>query len=277
MTVRALERSPQSGPERWWAESWGFTFALPDAELPKPVAGRSSGWLGGFVEFTVLPRQRRAWFCAGIVGEGRPYVLCRDHDLATPADANVLEVRGGGLWSHAICETPGEHWTVAMEAFALAFDDPLDAWGTELGDPVGLAFDLEWEGSAKRIASEVTDAPGHGRYATPCEVNGVLQLGDDEWEIAGLGARSHRWGIPVEHDLARWRSDPLDVPATSAAPDRLTLAVAPLLAELADDPDATVARPVPVRRTLDRLTWLDGATALQWTEVLLTGGEAPHR
>ena len=277
MTVRALERSHQSGPERWWAESWGFTFALPDAELPNPVAGRSSGWLGGFVEFTVLPRQRKAWFCAGIVGEGRPYVLCRDHDLATPADANVLEVRGGGLWSHAICETPGEHWTVAMEAFALAFDDPLDAWGTELGDPVGLAFDLEWEGSAKRIASEVTDAPGHGRYATPCEVNGVLQLGDDEWEIAGVGARSHRWGIPVEHDLARWRSDPLDVPATDAAPDRLTLAVAPLLAELADDPDATVARPGPVRRTLDRLTWLDGATALQWTEVLLTGGEAPHR
>ena len=277
MTVRALERSHQSGPERWWAESWGFTFALADAELPNPVAGRSSGWLGGFVEFTVLPRQRKAWFCAGIVGEGRPYVLCRDHDLATPADANVLEVRGGGLWSHAICETPGEHWTVAMEAFALAFDDPLDAWGTELGDPVGLAFDLEWEGSAKRIASEVTDAPGHGRYATPCEVNGVLQLGDDEWEIAGVGARSHRWGIPVEHDLARWRSDPLVVPATDAAPDRLTLAVAPLLAELADDPDATVARPVPVRRTLDRLTWLDGATALQWTEVLLTGGEAPHR
>ena len=275
MTVRTLERAHRPGPERWWAESWGFTFALPHAELPKPVAGRSSGWLGGFVEFTVLPRQRQAWFCAGVVGEGRPYVLCRDHDLAAPVDANVFEVRGGGLWAHAICETPGEHWTVAMEAFALAFDDPLDAWGPELGDRVGLAFDLEWEGSAKRITSETTDAPDSGRYCTPCEVNGVLQFGDDEWEIAGVGARSHRWGIPVEHDLARWRSGPLDAHANGATPDRATLAVAPFLAELADDPDAKVARPIQIRRTLDRLTWPDGATALQWTEVLRTGGEPP--
>lgn len=277
MTTRALERAHAPGPERWWAESWGFTFTQPDAEAPNPVAGRRTGWLGGFVEFTVLPRQRKAWFCAGIVREGRPYVLCRDHDLAAPADANVFEVRGDGLWSHAICETPGEHWTVAMEAFALAFDDPLDAWGKELGDRVGLAFDLEWEGSAKRITSEPGETPGSGSYSTPCEVNGVLQVGDDEWEIAGVGARSHRWGIPVAADLARWRSGALDAPADGVMADRDTLAVAPFLAVLADDPDALVARSVQVRRTLDRLTFPDGKSALQWTEIALTDGEPPLR
>ena len=268
MTVRSLERAHQPGPERWWAESWGFTFALPDADLPAPIGGRRTGWLGGFVEFTVLPRQRKAWFCSGIVGEGRPYVLCRDHDLNAPADANVFEVRGGGLWSHAICETPGEHWTVAMEAFALGFDDPVDAWGAELGDRIGLAFDLEWEGSAKKTVSEPSEVPSFGRYATPCEVNGVLQLGDDEWEIAGIGARSHRWGIPNAADLAQWRGDPIDGPSTGASSDRRTLAVAPLLTELTDDADAPTAQPARMRRTLDRLTWPDGATALQWTEVL---------
>ena len=270
MTVRALERAHQPGPERWWAESWGFTFALPDAELPRSVGGRRTGWLGGFVEFTLLPRQRRAWFCAGIVGEGRPYVLCRDHDLDAPADANVFEVRGGGLWSHAICETPGEHWTVAMEAFALGFDDPFDAWGNELGERVGLAFDLEWEGSAQHVVSESSADPGSGRYATPCEVNGVLQLGDDEWEVAGLGARSHRWGIAVAADLARWRCDPLRGETKGPEPDRHSVAVAPIRTELADDPDANVAAPARMRRTLDRLTWPDGTTALQWTEVLST-------
>ena len=70
-------------------------------------------------------------------------------------------------------------------------------------------------------------------------------------------------------------SDPLDARATGATPDRATLAVAPFLSELADDPDAPGARPVPFRRTLDRLTWPDGATALQWTEVLRNGGEPP--
>ncbi len=269
MTIRSLERAHQPGPERWWAESWGFTFAFSDAELAVPVAGRSTGWLGGFVEFTVLPRQRTAWFCAGIVGEGRPYVLCRDHDLSAPADANVFEVRGGGLWSHAICETPGEHWTVAMEAFAVGFDDPLDAWGDEHGDRVGLAFDLEWEGSSKKIASEPSESTARGRYATPCEVNGVLQLGDDEWEIAGVGARSHRWGIPTAGDLLRWRADPLHGPSAGEPTDRVTLAVAPLLGELPDDGDSAEAEPARIRRTLDRLGWPDGAAALQWTEVLL--------
>ena len=56
-----------------------------------------------------------------------------------------------------------------------------------------------------------------------------------------------------------------------------TLAVAPYLSELADDPDAPSARPARFRRTLDQLRWPDGASALQWTEVLQTGGEPPLR
>ena len=72
------------------------------------------GSLGGFVELTVAPRQRGAWFVAAVAGVVRRYVLCRDVDLAPPADADVLELRGVSLWTHAICETPLQHWTVAI-------------------------------------------------------------------------------------------------------------------------------------------------------------------
>jgi hypothetical protein len=175
-----------TGSSLWWGEAWGFDFAVKNAE-PGDV-------LGGFVRIAVYPRQQRVWFWAGIVGEGRKYVLCRDHDLAPPADLNVLEVRGGSLWSHAICETPLEHWTVAMEAYAVEFEDPYDAWRDERGDRIGLAFDLEWESDAD-LARWVGSTEDVSRYETPCEVNGTLQVGDEEWTIVGEGWRHHEWGV----------------------------------------------------------------------------------
>jgi hypothetical protein len=252
--VRSNERAHSAGIDDWWAESWSFTFAVPDLT--------DVGWLGGFAHFTHLPRQRKAWFCTGIVAQDRPYVLCRDHDLSAPVDPNTFEVRGGGLWSHAICETPGEHWTVAMEAFALSFDDPQDAWGSEMGDRVGLAFDLEWEGSAKDFVHEPS-AENEGRYDTHCEVNGVVQLGDDEWDIVAVGARSHQWGMIGGAASTGWRADPL-VDAARPISNRTTLAVAPFKTDL---PNGTTGR---IRRTLDRLTHPTGDPTLQWTEALLS-------
>lgn len=239
--LREMERAHRPGPDNGWRETWGFTFAQ---ELDRVEARGLSGptWLGGFVECTLAPRQRHVWFTSGIVIDGSSYVLCRDHELALPVDANLFEVRGGGLWMHAICETPGEHWTVAMEAFALAFDDPAEAWGDERGDRVGLAFDLEWEGEPRDITTI------DGGYEMPCEVIGVLQLGDDEWEIDATGARFHQWG---DAPSGEWRSD-----GGGPAGDRVTLADAPYLSENDD------GSPRRVRRTLDRVG-SDGA--LQWT------------
>ena len=261
--ARTFERSHPAGVDNWWAESWAFTFALPDAE---GVGPSGSGWLGGFVEVTHLPRQRKAWFCAGIVAEDRPYVLCRDHDLAAPADPNVFDVRGGGLWAHAICETPGEHWTVAMEAFALAFDDSSVAVGDERGERIGLAFDLEWEGDRRDLRIDAmagVDEEGgaQGHYATTAEVNGVLQLGEEEWEIAATGARTHSWGMLLTPNALPAR------PPTDAAPravrgepiGRQTLATAPHLTDLAD---GTIGR---VHWTLDQMTYANGLPTFEWT------------
>ena len=62
----------------------------------------------------------------------------REGDLPAPSgDA----IRAPGLWLSLTCETPGEHWSVGLEAFALAVDDPDD----ERGDLVALGLDVEWE------------------------------------------------------------------------------------------------------------------------------------
>jgi hypothetical protein len=188
-------RHKPEGASLWWGESWGFEFTTRTAD------GEA---LGGFTHITVYPRQQKCWFWAGIVGENRSYVLCRDHDLALPTTP-VLELRGGSLWTHAICETPLEHWTVAMEAFALSFDDPFEAWRTEHGHRIGLAFDLEWESSQNAATVTSSAHLSSTRYDVPCEVNGILQLGDEEWTIVGTGWRHHEWGILDWSTVAPYR------------------------------------------------------------------------
>ncbi|MCU1484556.1 MAG: hypothetical protein JWN67_1302 [Actinomycetia bacterium] len=73
--------------------------------------------------------------------EGR-WLVVRDDEAPPAVDGTI---RAQGLWLSLVCETPGEHWSVGMEAFALAVDDPDD----DRGDLVPLGFDVEWE------------APGH--------------------------------------------------------------------------------------------------------------------
>jgi hypothetical protein len=110
------------------------------------------------------------------------------------------------LWSHLVCETPFDHWTVAMEAYAVAFDDVDEAWASERGERVGLAFDLEWEQLA---AIEDCSTSSLAGYRVPCQVNGDVQLDELTVTVAGHGHREHRWGIL---DREGWRST-----ATSAA------------------------------------------------------------
>ena len=90
-----------------------------------------------------------------VAWEGR-WLVVRE-DAAPPAVHGTI--RHHGLWLSLDCETPGEHWTVGLEAFALAVDDPDD----ERGDLVPLGLDIEWE------------APGR--------VHGELLIGDEVHEL----------------------------------------------------------------------------------------------
>jgi hypothetical protein len=179
------------------ASSVGFDFWLP------------GGSLGGFCGLS-----ERAGFVAGLVGEGRPYVLVKDPE-ARPR-AGTLEVRAEGLWAAFHHEGEG-HWSWGLEAFGVAFDDPEEAVRTEWGDRTALGFDLEWEapdtvhgeilvGPSERIAfdgrgatcraqSEIPDSARQEGIAAPVRVGdgpeGVLRqwLTPEGWVRAGGG-----WG-----------------------------------------------------------------------------------
>ena len=61
-------------------------------------------------------------------------VVVRDHEVPLPRRSTPdLEVRAEALWAELVCETPGEHWGIGLEAFGVVLDDPWDALRGELG------------------------------------------------------------------------------------------------------------------------------------------------
>lgn len=146
---------------------WYLDFATDNADY------------GGYV------RLAGASFWAGVVGLGdHPLVALRDDEVPR---ARNLDVRTEGLWASLTEETPGEHWSVGMEAFAVGYDDPVDALGDERGDRVALGLDLEWErdGDVWRVHGEllvadrriVLDTTGAVFADPPPRLNGRLADG----------------------------------------------------------------------------------------------------
>jgi len=169
----------------------GFDFFTADASV------------GGFVGLTFLPDRRRCWYWAALVGDGRPYLLVRDLEVAQPRLATSREIRSEALWADMNCETPFEHWSLGLEAFGVAMDDPDEALGAERGERVGLGLDLEWE--------SVGDAVGTGgSYDQPGVVHGEILVGGAAVEtiaLEGYGWRRHTWS-QHEGASAGWMTPP---------------------------------------------------------------------
>ena len=101
---------------------------------PPPLTSWELRWAHGSVTVTVTDR-------AAVdirVREGHRWLVVRDDELAIPASG--LDLRGPGLWLSLVDEGDGR-WTVGLEAFALAVDDPDD----DRGDLVPLGLDVEWD------------------------------------------------------------------------------------------------------------------------------------
>jgi hypothetical protein len=167
-------------------ESWSFDFCAPDASL------------GGFLGLTLHPPPRpAAWYWAALVGVGRPYLLVRDLEVEAPRRGGSREVRADGLWADVNCETAFEHWSVGLEAFGVAMDDPDEALGAERGERIGLGLDLEWEAVAGPVGNE-------GDYDQPCDVHGEILVGAgsvvETIAFEGHGWRRHAWGAPPGAD-----------------------------------------------------------------------------
>ena len=166
----------EPGAEQLWNESWYFDFAADD------------GSIGGYVRLGLYPNLGVAWYWAYLVGSPGT-LLVRHHEAALPKPPG-FEIREDGLWADMHCESPNDHWTIGLEAFAVALDEPGDAYRGERGDKVPLGFDLEWEAEAP-----VYDYPGVTRYEQSCRVSGEILVGSDRIEFDGPGQRDHSWGV----------------------------------------------------------------------------------
>ena len=158
------------------SETWSFDFAAAD------------GSLGGWVRVT--RHAGHSWYQAMLAGPHRQLLSVIDHHV--PQRSSPLEVRTTDLWADHVCETPFDHWTLGLEAFALGVDDPLELHGRQLGDRVPLGLDLEWETDGPVL--EPPRAPGVARYEVPCRVHGEVLVGADVIDFEGVGARDHQWG-----------------------------------------------------------------------------------
>ena len=179
---RDEQRQP-AGNDPWWADAWEVDFAASGDQ------GSGPSGIGGFVRLTLLPVQGVAWWWTSLLTPR--LVAVRDHEVPLPRTG--LEIRADGLWGELVCETPLEHWSIGLEAFGIAYDDPADAWGDEWGERLPVGLDLEWEATGG--PGEVPPA-GPLAYAQPGRVHGEILVGPStRLEITGTGFHSRTSGV----------------------------------------------------------------------------------
>jgi hypothetical protein len=155
------------------AEAWTLAFANRDG-------------IGGFVR--LVRWTDRCWYWAYVVAPGWGIVTVRDHEVRRPPRRDVLVVRADGLWAELVPETPGEHWSVGLEAFGVRLDDPFDAERGERGERLPVGLDLEWE-------TEI------GMFGT---VRGELLVADARVAFEGTGTFEH-WSFVGDPWAEAWR------------------------------------------------------------------------
>jgi hypothetical protein len=164
-------------------ETWTLEFARPDGT-------------GAFARLSRRADQASYW--AAVVSPTLGRVVVHDEGLTAPRDPRLLVVRGDSLWAELVEETPGEHWTVGLEAFGVRLDDPLDAERGERGERLPLGLDVEWE-------------TGLGAFGA---VHGDLLVARDRLPFDGTGRFAHQSidDEPLRHESRSlaWQRRPDD-------------------------------------------------------------------
>ena len=171
-----------------WNESYYLDFFAEDLSV------------GGYLRIGLYPNLNRVWYWACLVGPDRPLVTVIDHDVPLPSSDRSLEIRHDGLWADHIVETPNEHMSVNLEAFALQLDDPQDVYGDARGDRVPFGFELDFlTDRAAYLWPPVTP-----RYEIPCRVEGEILVGNERISFDGWGQRDHSWGAARDWWANQW-------------------------------------------------------------------------
>jgi hypothetical protein len=178
--------APESQPG--WSDAWHLDAANAEG-------------VGLTLRLECYPNEKVAWFWTYLVVPDRPGpIVVRDHQVTLPRRG--LEIRAEGLWADLWCETPLEHWTYGLEAFAVALDDAEDALTGEIGERIPIGLDLEWE----------TDGPIHAvpddwpinTYGAPGIVHGDVLLGRERFELDARGQYQRSWGVRNWYDAGAW-------------------------------------------------------------------------
>lgn len=269
--MRGDERRHEPSDDRWWEEAWDLDFATADASF------------GGHVRLGILPNQGVSWVWAAVVGDGRRLVTVVEHEAPVPRTGS-LDLRCEGLWTDFVCEEPLEHWSVGLEAFGVALDEPADALRDLRGERIGVGFDLGWE-----TVGEASGARRGDGYHLDCDVAGEVLVGDEVVTFDGWGSRHHTWGVRDWGDQTisgagrlddgtRWREDDgivlggdqgADSFPTAAELDPGTLGMrldvrhlSPVSVATADGAEATVVHGLCATSAADGRR---GAAWLRWT------------
>lgn len=168
---RADDEAPHTDAavEEWLVAAW-----TPQLDL---------GLLHGFRR---LNRSRTGWQWSALARREQPLLHVAEWDV--PLRAEPLVAKAPQLWGEWTCDAPFQQWTIGMETYAAALDDPDDALGRAYGVPTPIAWDLEW------YATEDPEPVPHG-YGQRGVIHGVVELLDGPLTLTEIPSqRWHRWG-----------------------------------------------------------------------------------
>jgi hypothetical protein len=107
-----------------------------------------------------------------------------------PADNTVQEFKTAAIHSTQVCEDPLERFRVKLSGTGVENEDHSAPLRGKVGEPVQVEFDLLWE-TAGAIPYKWRLTP---RYELPCQISGVVRIGNETFKCEDPGQRDHSWG-----------------------------------------------------------------------------------
>ncbi len=180
-------------------EEWVMAAWTPAADL---------GLIHGFRRQT---RERRGWQWSALARTGEPLLHVGEWDV--PLRADPLLAKAPQLWGEWMCDAPFEQWTVGMETYAAALDEPADALGRAYGTATPIAWDVEWYATA-------APEPVPSGYCQDGVVHAVIELLPGALRLDDVPARRwHRWGDALGPIMLRPVTAHVGLRAPFAFPD----------------------------------------------------------
>jgi hypothetical protein len=151
------------------------------------------------VWFQVSRWSEGAWFQAALLRVNQPPIVLAEEEIPNPGSR--WELRSSGLWADHNCETPLDHWSYGLEAFALAIDEPQQLVRDGVGDRVPIGWELDFEANEHSTQLAMMDsntATSTDGYEQSGVVHGLILTAMGKTAFEGPARRQHWWGTTRE-------------------------------------------------------------------------------